>query len=159
MRHTGPASSDFAAVRGGIDVPDPYIGRINQMKGEGMRLRRLLMAVVLAMGTLVGFSAPSHGDTFRVRMTGDSPSNFAFRPKTTHAPTGSRVVWKNRSNVTHHVVAYGGNWSYNKTVPAGDSVAKRFPDAGTFKFRCDIAGHSTLSGGQCDGMCGKVVTH
>jgi plastocyanin len=100
---------------------------------------------------------PAPADTARVKAKGDSPSNFHWSPDFQHIVKPSKIVWKNTTDVTHHVVGYGGNWNYNKTVPAGDSVRKKFRHAGVYKFRCDIPGHSTLAtDGTCEGMCGVI---
>ena len=125
---------------------------------RSFRVRWLVMVglIVAAVGMT---PTASYGDTFRVRALGDSPDNFRWKPRETHAPKGSRVRWKNRSTVTHHVKSYGGNWSYDKSIAPDEAVSKRFRRTGTFKFRCDIPGHSTLSGGTCSGMCGKVIVH
>jgi plastocyanin len=66
---------------------------------------------------------------------------------------GSRIKWR-ATSLTHTVTAYGGNWSFNKTISGGDTVNRKFKKRGTFLFRCRF--HSTLVNGVCHGMCGKV---
>jgi plastocyanin len=118
-------------------------------------IRFFLAAAVAASALLTASPAPA--DTFRIRARGDSPDNFRWSPDFQHITKGSRIRWKNSTTATHHVVAYGGNWSYNESIAAGESVAKRFRRRGTYKYRCDVLGHSTLSSsGTCDGMCGVV---
>ncbi len=64
------------------------------------------------------------------------------------------VRWRGVSKF-HDVIAYGGNWSFHRALPAGSAVKRRFGSAGTFRFRCTY--HSTLIGNTCTGMCGRVV--
>lgn len=53
------------------------------------------------------------------------------------------------------MVAYGGKWSFTKILPQGQSVSVVFSNAGTYLFRCTL--RSTMPGGVCHGMCGRVV--
>ncbi len=76
-----------------------------------------------------------------------------WSPATATVPRGTVVKWRGVSKF-HDVLAYGGNWTYNKTLPVGVTVKKRFRAAGTFRFRCTF--HSTLIGTSCTGMCGSV---
>jgi hypothetical protein len=41
----------------------------------------------------------------------------------------------------------------------GEAKTKKIKKAGTYKYRCDLPGHSRLRDGKCSGMCGKVVAH
>jgi plastocyanin len=63
------------------------------------------------------------------------------------------VKWRGVSKF-HDVIAYGGNWSFHKSLPVGATAKKRFTRTGTFRFRCTY--HSTLIGSTCTGMCGSV---
>jgi hypothetical protein len=54
-------------------------------------------------------------------------------------------------------VAYGGHWIFNRILPNGSSVTRRFLRRGTFLFRCTI--HSRIVNGVCQGMCGRIVVH
>ena len=77
-----------------------------------------------------------------------------WSPTTVAISAGDTI--KRRSVIgTHSVTAYGGNWRFSHDMLAGQSVHRIFPQAGTFRFRCTF--HSTLTNGQCSGMCGKVV--
>jgi plastocyanin len=121
---------------------------------------RRLVILCLAFVAVFAFAQPAYTATGRVRAVGSSPTGsdpFRWRPSSKHIPPGDKIVWKNTTNSTHHVSAYGGNWSFQKTVPAGERVGKRFRNEGTYKYRCDIPGHSTLSpSGTCNGMCGEI---
>ena len=77
-----------------------------------------------------------------------------WSPTTVRISTGDTIKWKAVSG-THTVTAYGSNWHFNHDLATGQVEDRRFTHAGTFKFRCTI--HSTLTNGQCSGMCGKVV--
>jgi plastocyanin len=114
-------------------------------------------SVALLASALLLTAGPAPADTARVRARGDSPTNFRWSPDFQHILKGNKIAWKNATTTTHHVVAYGGNWSYNESVPAGEAVRKRFRRTGVYKYRCDIPGHSSLSpDGTCDGMCGVI---
>jgi plastocyanin len=76
-----------------------------------------------------------------------------WSPATATVSRGTVVKWRGVSKF-HDVLAYGGNWNYNKSLPVGATVKKRFRGAGTFRFRCTF--HSTLIGTSCTGMCGSV---
>ncbi len=110
---------------------------------------------VLAVG-MVWIAGPSGADTFRVKASGSEAYGWNWRPATSRLNRGDKVVWKNPTSKTHTVTAYGRGWSFNQTVSPGERVSKRFRKAGRFKYRCTTQGHSALSGGRCNGMCGKV---
>jgi plastocyanin len=77
-----------------------------------------------------------------------------WSPATIAISTGDAIKWKAVVG-THSVTAYGSNWRFNHDMLAGQSVHRIFRQTGTFRFRCTF--HSTLTNGQCSGMCGKVV--
>jgi plastocyanin len=77
-----------------------------------------------------------------------------WSPTTVRISTGDTIKWKAVSG-THTVTAYGGNWTFNHDLATGQIEDRTFRRAGTFHFRCMF--HSTLTNGQCSGMCGKVV--
>ncbi len=80
----------------------------------------------------------------------------SWSPVTTNILRGGSVRWKAVSG-THHVKAYGRNWTFSSRVlsPGQSTLARTFRTRGTFKFFCTIHGHVT--GGVCSGMCGKIV--
>ncbi len=119
-----------------------------------MRSRRILVAVLALV--LVFVAAPAPADTFRVKARGDAPGNFRWRPAFQHINKGDRIVWKNPTSTSHTVTAYGDNWSKNTTIGSGDKASKRFRQKGTYRYRCTRVGHSSLSGGECEGMCGTI---
>lgn len=117
---------------------------------------RRIAALALSIGLVVVFPGVSSGDTFRVRAVGSSPTDFRWDPSFRHITKGDRVVWKNATDSSHRVVAYRGRWSKNTTIAPGETTRKRFRRVGTYKYRCTLPGHSTLTDGNCQGMCGTV---
>lgn len=111
-----------------------------------MRMRRIGVVVMLVAGLTIAAAAPAAAVTVR-------GSGRRWRPATVNIDRGDRVRWRGISG-HHTVTAYGGNWSYNRQLHAGMSVSRRFNMRGTYRFRCMF--HSTLSGSNCNGMCGKV---
>ena len=120
-----------------------------------MNLRRIAVSA-LAVGMLFAFPGTSMGDSFRVRAVGTSPTTYRWDPSFRHITKGDRIVWKNTTTVTHRVVAYKGPWSKETDVPAGETTRKRFRRTGAFFYRCTVPGHSTLTNGDCEGMCGEI---
>jgi plastocyanin len=76
-----------------------------------------------------------------------------WSPSAVSIERGGVVKWRGVSKY-HDVIAYGGNWSFHKSLPVGATAKKRFTRTGTFRFRCTY--HSTLIGTTCTGMCGSV---
>jgi plastocyanin len=109
---------------------------------------RRSFTVALAAALALGLAAPAQAAPVI------SGSGLSWSPSTLRVETGAVVRWKGVSG-THRVRAYGGNWSFNRDLPAGTKVKRRFNDAGTFRYYCTI--HGSVSGGQCSGMCGRVV--
>ncbi len=118
-------------------------------------LRRLVLAAVVALAGLALLPGSSPGATFRVRASG-SPGSFAWDPDFRHITKGNRIKWTNPTDYSHRVVAYKGRWSKETTIAPGASTTKRFRRAGAYYYRCTRRGHSTLSDGDCSGMCGTI---
>jgi plastocyanin len=130
-----------------------------------MRERRLpgRSLLVLAMAGLLALAAtaatagsrsatPANG---RAGSKSVSASGSAWSPTSVTVTRGARVTWRNPTSVAHDVVAFGGKWSFSRSLSSGQSVSYVFSNAGTFLFRCAL--HSYVSGGVCHGMCGRVV--
>jgi plastocyanin len=120
---------------------------------------RIVVASVAAVLIVSAFSAavsasPDRGATPTIRGVGSLYSSPRWSPKRVGIEERSRVKWLAVSD-DHNLSAYGGNWAFNRPLPEGASVTRRFADSGTYLFRCRI--HSTLANGRCQGMCGKVV--
>lgn len=113
-------------------------------------MRKAFLAVVLAIalsatGTLA----------FAGTVTVKAADGSRFMPKIKSVSRGTKVVWKNTDNITHNVTSVSKNWSKGATISPGSTTAFTFKRTGTFRYRCTL--HSTLSGGVCSGMCGKIV--
>lgn len=116
--------------------------------------RRILVSG-LALAAFMGLTAPSPAETSRVKASG-SAGSYRWQPDVRTITKGDRIVWKNPTSATHTVTAYRGNWSKNSTVASGARTSFKFTRAGTYLYRCVQSGHSSLSNGECTGMCGKV---
>jgi plastocyanin len=119
-----------------------------------MRLRRIAVTAI-ALGMLFLFPGTSMGDSYRVRAVG-SVGSFEWDPDFRGIRKGDRIVWKNTTTATHRVVAYRGPWSKNSEIGPGETTRKRFRKTGAYYYRCTVPGHSTLSDGNCTGMCGHI---
>jgi plastocyanin len=112
-----------------------------------------LLALAATAAMAQGHSAfPANG---RAGSKSVSASGSAWSPTTLTVTRGARVTWRNPTSADHDVVAYGGKWSFKKSISSGQSVSYVFSNMGTFLFRCTL--HSYVSGGVCHGMCGRVV--
>jgi plastocyanin len=109
----------------------------------------LAVVVVAATGA---FAAGRHAPARATRTVKGIVTHWS--PSTVAISTGDTIRWKSVVG-THSVTAYGGHWTFNHDMLAGQSVHRIFRRAGTFRFRCTF--HSTLTNGGCSGMCGKVV--
>jgi plastocyanin len=115
-----------------------------------------VLVMVVAFSVAADASPTRRGTTTTIRGVSSAYSNPHWAPKTANIAHGDKVKWL-AVNYTHHLVAYGGNWTFNRNLTEGQSASKKFNHAGTYLFRCTI--HSTLTNGHCEGMCGKVVVH
>lgn len=118
-------------------------------------MRRRIAVMAVALGALVVLAGPSPADTFRVKAAG-SPGSFSWNPSFRHINKGDKIVWKNPTSFTHTVKAYKGDWSKNVTIRPGERTSFRFRKRGTFKYRCTQTNHSSLTSGECNGMCGEI---
>ncbi|HEX2294841.1 MAG TPA: plastocyanin/azurin family copper-binding protein, partial [Actinomycetota bacterium] len=66
---------------------------------------------------------------------------------------GDKVVWRNPTNRKHTVTFYQGA-SKDTTIGPDERTSKKFTSTGAKYYRCKL--HSTLSDGDCNGMCGHV---
>jgi plastocyanin len=85
-----------------------------------------------------------------------------YSPKTAHVNKGKKIKWTNRAGGTHTVSFYkkpNGSGVSSMTLSGGESAKRKPKKTGTYKYRCLIGNHSSLSGGVCTGMCGKLKIH
>jgi hypothetical protein len=124
--------------------------------GRSRRRIRWVLALLAAVMVL-GNASPVFADTFVVRAVRTSDGwrwRDASGDKHTYIDPGDYIRWRNPTTQTHNVRAYGGNWSYSRTLEAGESARRQFNNSGTYKYRCTI--HSSLVNGRCSGQCGVV---
>ena len=115
----------------------------------------LILAAFLVVTAVATTGAAASGRATPTRATKTVKGIVThWMPATVRISPGGEIRWKAVSG-THTVTAYGGNWTFNHSLPTGQVEDRHFAHAGTFRFRCTI--HSTLTNGQCTGMCGKVV--
>jgi plastocyanin len=109
--------------------------------------RPWLRGAAAAIGLALMMSGVASGATSTVRMRdGAGASDNFFRPRTLRVEKGTRVVWRNRGARPHTSTSNSGLWD-SDTLQPGQSFARRFRRAGTFRYHCDIH----------DGMTGKIV--
>lgn len=119
-----------------------------------MTFRRIFVPV-LAIVALMAVATPTPAETSRVKASG-SPGSYRWQPDFRHITKGDKIVWKNPTGATHTVTAYSGQWNKDSTVASGNRTTFKFTNKGTFLFRCTQPGHSSVSGGECNGMCGEI---
>ncbi|MBA2724974.1 MAG: hypothetical protein H0U53_03195 [Actinobacteria bacterium] len=113
------------------------------------RSRRFAVIVFAALSVLL-LPAVSQSETVRMKATDSRRWNPDFK----HIEPGSKIVWRNPTSLTHTVTAYGGRWTKDTRLTPGTGTSKIFKRQGVYKFRCKK--HSTVSDGNCNGMCGVV---
>lgn len=113
--------------------------------------KRLGVGVVAAVA-VVGLAAPSLGDTTRIKAV-KRDGKHVWNKDFVTIDKGDKVVWKNPSDVNHTVTFYEGA-TKDTTIAPGKRTSKKFTTRGPKYYRCKI--HSTLSDGECNGMCGHV---
>lgn len=117
---------------------------------------RRLAVIALCVCSLAAVQAPAGGGTTRVKAVG-SPGSFSWSPDFKHITVGTKVVWKNTTTYNHTVAAYSSNWKKNTTIDSdGGTTSKLFKRKGAYLYRCTQPGHSSLSSGNCTGMCGEI---
>ncbi len=116
---------------------------------------RSTVVVALVVGLLCLGAGPAGGGRTRVRAAG-SAGSWEWQPDFKHIVKGTTVIWKNPTESTHTVTAYSDNWGKDTRVPSGESTRKRFRKTGSYLYRCMQPTHSSVSGGECSGMCGEI---
>jgi plastocyanin len=109
-------------------------------------MRRLRIAILGALALLIGagamtqtstYGSSTHVTTKQVSAT-EVGGQYTFAPKTLKVKIGTQVRWKNKSDAPHTVTATSHNWSLNKQLGTGKTVAFTFRKAGTYKYYCSI---------------------
>lgn len=128
----------------GIRLPQTTAAAYNDAMHRSVRI---IFVAALSVAIL---AAPALAAPVRVRAT----SNNTWSPFEQHSSPGQRVVWKNPTGRRHSVTAFGGNWSKDTVIRAGERTRKVFRRTGTYRYRCRF--HSHLDGTECHGMCGQI---
>jgi plastocyanin len=118
-----------------------------------MRSRRNRTRIAVAAFAVAALALGPSGTAQAAVAATIKGSGTSWNPTRVTINAGQTVRWKAVSG-THTVTAYGGNWSKNTVLSAGETTQKTFRRTGVFKFLCTI--HGDLSGGTCSGMCGRV---
>ena len=128
------------------------------VEGEVAVTKRVSIALVMVLGAgLATPSSPSTAASSKIKAAGSQSDGFRWDPSSRSIGKGDRIVWTNPTGQNHTVSAYGGNWSKSTQLGSGEKTRKKFGKQGTFRFRCLVSGHSSISDGRCVGMCGLVV--
>jgi plastocyanin len=117
-----------------------------------MNKKRIGRFGVLAIAAIAVLAMPgvSTGATSTVKATGQEKWDPSFK----HIEPGGKIVWKNPTGKTHDVHSYRSDWNKSVILSPGERTSKTFKKEGVFRYRCKI--HSSVSGGQCSGMCGTI---
>jgi len=109
-------------------------------------VRRLVVSALVA-AAVTAQMAPASASTLVT-----AKCNF-FSPSSVTVTHGSTVTWKSGCR-SHTITSYSSNWSKDTVLSNGQTTSRKFGTKGVYKFRCRF--HSSVSGGVCSGMCGKV---
>jgi plastocyanin len=121
------------------------------------KIRNLIGATVAA--ALLGAPFGASAAPFLVKV---ADSGLSYEPKTAHVTKGRVVKWKNFGSSTHKVIFYKkpkGSGVRSFTLAPDEAKKRKMRKIGRYKYRCTVGNHSSLSDGQCSGMCGVVRAH
>jgi len=98
---------------------------------------RLLLATVLAAGSVLMFAAPAAARVVIKARTDNSWTGHIS------AKMGEKVIWRNPTFSAHTVKSYnqGKRWRLQETqleINNGNQVARRFKKRGNYYFRCTL---------------------
>jgi plastocyanin len=68
--------------------------------------------------------------------------NFVFTPQNITVPKGTTVVWTNRDDTPHRVVAVKSEFK-STVLDSDDSYSFTFNDVGSFAYFCSLHPHMT----------------
>lgn len=66
----------------------------------------------------------------------------AFTPNPASVAAGTTVIWKNNDSLTHTITSTTAGENYNFSIAPGSTGSHLFSTAGTFNYKCSIAGHN-----------------
>lgn len=110
--------------------------------------RRAAVALIAGASLLVP-AGVAQSATYRIKADGRT-----WTPDFRHVEPGSKVVWKNPTSRRHTLTSWKGPWSKDVLLRPGTSTSKTFTRQGEYHYRCKK--HSTVSNGECNGMCGLI---
>ena len=97
---------------------------------------RWAVAVLLCGTALLAAQASELPDTVA------TIDNFTFAPETLEVVVGTRVVWTNRDDLPHTVTDSDNPRTVRSpALDTGDSYARTFLAAGTYKYFCSLHPH------------------
>lgn len=107
-------------------------------------MRILRVAILGTLALLIGIGATTQMSTYGAssRLTTKQVSAaevngaYAFAPKSIKVKVGTQVRWKNTSDAPHTVTATSYNWSLDKQLGTGKTVAFTFKKTGAYKYYC-----------------------
>ena len=100
--------------------------------------RTSALAVILAICLGALFAAASTAKAPTVGITGSSPADYSFQPKTVSINKGGTVHWSWSSNAPHNVTFT--KLGEHSATGASGSYKLKFKHTGTFKYHCTIHG-------------------
>jgi plastocyanin len=100
--------------------------------------RRGAVGALCALAGL-GLSTPARAETAEVHI-----DNFVFTPQAITVKPGTRVLWTNRDDIPHVVVASDAPPLFRSAVlDTDDAYARVFDKPGTYKYFCALHPHMT----------------
>lgn len=82
------------------------------------------------------YASASHAATKTI-LAKEVGKNYVWSPKKATIKVGTKVTWKNPTDVAHNVNGQG-SFHFSKSLPKGKSVSYTFKKAGTYKYTCTI---------------------
>jgi plastocyanin len=95
-----------------------------------------LIFATAALGTILTLPAVAAGAEVNI-------DNFAFTPKELTVKAGTTIVFRNRDDIPHSVVASKGEF-HSKALDTDDSFSFTFAKAGSYAFSCGL--HPRMQG-------------
>jgi plastocyanin len=124
--------------------------------------RRTRLSLVTALSAIFLVLAVAGSAGARPFLIDVADGGLKYSPKTAHVKKGKRIKWTNQGSGTHTVSFYKKpkrSGVSSLSLGAGESGKRKPKKTGTYKYRCLIGAHSSLTDGQCTGMCGKLKIH
>jgi plastocyanin len=104
-------------------------------RGRALWVALAVLATGLALIGLRSAGASAEATAHASRAPKVEIEDFAFHPPTLRVGVGARVVFANRSNVTHTATRRGLNTGL---IKPGKSATLTFKQKGTFAYHCTI---------------------